>query len=179
MEPAAPSRARRLIAIAIVAATGLAIDLATKAWAWEKLRRHLPKRVIKGVLHFEFAFNTGAAFGVLGEAAWARAVFVAITVASVAYVLRLAWKWPLPGKLVPIAMGMLVGGALGNLHDRLFRTQQTVDGIRHGVVDFIVIFYWPKHRWPAFNVADMLLMVGMVLFAIGLVRARRTLAERG
>lgn len=168
-----------MLAIATVAAFGLAVDLATKAWAWEKLRRHLPKRLIKGVLHLEFAFNTGAAFGVLGEAAWARFVFVAITVASVAYVLRLAWKWPLPGKLVPIAMGMLVGGALGNLHDRLFRTQQTLDGERHGVVDFIVIFYWPKHRWPAFNVADALLLVGMALFAIGLVRARRRITGPG
>jgi len=168
-----------MLAIASVAALGLAIDLATKAWAWEKLRHHLPKRLIKGLLHLEFAFNTGAAFGVLGETAWARLVFVAITVASVAYVLRLAWRWPLPGKLVPIAMGMLVGGALGNLHDRLFRTQQTLDGERHGVVDFIVLFYWPKHRWPAFNIADALLLVGMGLFAIGLVRARRHMAERG
>lgn len=166
-----------MIAIAIVAAIGLAIDLATKAWAWEHLRGHLPKRLIKGVLHLEYAFNTGAAFGVLGEASWARLVFVAITVLAVGYVLWLGWRWPAPGKLVPLAMGMLVGGALGNLHDRLFRAHQTFDGLRHGVVDFIVIFYWPKHRWPAFNVADALLLVGMGLFAIGLVRARRQLAE--
>jgi signal peptidase II len=178
MEPAAPSRTRRMLAIAIVAVTGLAIDLASKQWAWETLRRYRPKRIIKGVLHLELAFNTGAAFGVLGETSWARFVFVAITVASVAYVLRLGWRWPLPGKLVPVAMGMLVGGALGNLHDRLLRTQQTIDGVRHGVVDFIVIFYWPKHRWPAFNVADVLLLVGMVLFAIGLVRARKQMAEQ-
>jgi lipoprotein signal peptidase len=44
---------------------------------------------------------------------------------------------------------------------------------------FRSIFYWPKHRWPAFNVADVLLLVGMMLFAIGLVRARRQMAERG
>ncbi len=169
-----PTRARRLFAIAAVVVIGLACDLASKAWAWEVLRRHPPKRIIRGVFHFEFAFNTGSAFGFLRDAAWSRWVFVAITLVAVAYVLRVAWRWTHGGLLVPTAIGLLIGGALGNLHDRLFRTMSIFgEGVRHGVVDFIVFFYWPKHRWPAFNVADVLLLAGMVMLVVGLWRARR------
>lgn len=177
LEPAATrARVRQMAIIAAVAATGLVVDLSTKAWAWETLRRHPPKRLIRGFFHLEFAFNTGAAFGFLRDANWSRWAFVAVTVAAVAYVLRLGWRWAHGGVLAPVAVGLLVGGALGNLHDRLFREMLLFDrSVRHGVVDFLVIFYWPKHRWPAFNVADVLLLLGMVLLVWALWRVR----ERG
>jgi signal peptidase II len=164
---------RRMLAIASVAAVGLAVDLTTKAWVWEELRRRPPKRLVPGVFHLEFAFNTGSAFGFLRDATWSRWVFVAITIAAIVYVLQLAWRWTQRGVLLPLAIGLLVGGALGNLHDRLFRSMRMFDRtVRHGVVDFLVVFYQPKQRWPAFNVADVLLVVGVVLLGLALWRGR-------
>jgi signal peptidase II len=163
-----------MLAVAGVAAVGLAADLLTKNWAWEVLIRRAPKRVIAGVFHLEFAFNTGSAFGFLRDAPWSRWLFVSITIASVLYVLRLGWYWSRSGALMPMSIGLLVGGSLGNLHDRIFRSMRMFDGsVRHGVVDFLVVFYAPKQRWPAFNVADVLIVVGVVLLGIGLWRARR------
>ena len=64
----------------------------------------------------------------------------------------------------PIALVM--GGALGNLHDRLFRMMETRGEMRHGVVDFIKVFYWPGKEWPTFNVADVALVVGVGLLFV-------------
>lgn len=171
--PPSTARLRRMLTIAAVTAVGLAADLLTKSWAWEVLRRRPPKRVLPGIFHFEFAFNTGSAFGFLRDASWSRWVFVSITIAAVLYVLQLGWRWTQRGVLMPIALGLLVGGSLGNLHDRLFRSMRMFDrGVRHGVVDFLVVFYAPGKRWPAFNVADVLLVVGVVLLGVVLWRAR-------
>jgi signal peptidase II len=71
------------------------------------------------------------------------------------------------------AVGLITGGALGNLHDRLLRSMLLFgQGERHGVVDFIVVFYWPARRWPAFNIADVVLLVGVGLFLLYLHRTR-------
>jgi signal peptidase II len=168
-------RGGRFVAAGLLCALVLAIDLLTKDWAWETLRRGRPIRVIRGFFHFEFAFNTGAAFGVLGEATWARWVFVAITLGAIAWVTTIAWRWR--GRyagLLASSTGLIVGGALGNLHDRLFRGMAMFGGtVRHGVVDFIVLFYWPKRRWPAFNVADIAVLLGMAGLLFVLWRARK------
>jgi signal peptidase II len=82
-----------------------------------------------------------------------------------------------------VAIGLVSAGALGNLHDRLFRTMEVVGGVRHGVVDFIKIYYWPGKAWPTFNVADIALVVGVGLLLIYLSRhgdaldAKNTTAE--
>jgi lipoprotein signal peptidase len=65
-----------------------------------------------------------------------------------------------------VAIGLIASGALGNLHDRFVRV---LDG-NYGVVDFIVVFYWPGKRWPAFNIADAALVAGVLLFMIYLRR---------
>lgn len=162
-----------MAAIVTVAAIGLAADLASKQWAWDTLQRRRPTKILPGVLHFEFAFNTGSAFGLLREVPWARWGFVAVTLVSIAYVLWLGFRWVGRGALAGVAIGLLLGGALGNLHDRLFRAMPMFDRtVRHGVVDFIVVFYAPHRRWPAFNVADALLVVGMGLLMIALFRLR-------
>lgn len=174
-EPAPPSRGRRMLAVASIGATALAADLLTKQWAFDTLRRSRPVRPIRGVLHFEFAFNTGAAFGVLDEAPWSRWLFVTITVAALVWVGLLAWRWTdRHGRALAISVGLLMGGALGNLYDRLFRELPIFGGtVRHGVVDFIVLFYWPKKRWPAFNIADVAVLVGMAGLLWVIWRARK------
>ncbi|MCA9636520.1 MAG: signal peptidase II [Myxococcales bacterium] len=163
---AEPKRAPRLILTGVVAALVLALDLGSKAWAWENLR-FLPKRVmVEGFFQLEFAFNTGSAFGFLRSASWSRIFFIAITIAAVIYMVRLALT--LPARFISgyMAVALIIGGALGNLHDRFFRLL----GGKHGVVDFLVFYYWPGKRWPAFNVADVALVAGVILFMIYLRR---------
>lgn len=164
-----------MLAVASIAAVMLAADLLSKQWAFDTLRRGRPVRPIRGVLHFEFAFNTGAAFGVLNETPWSRWLFVAITIATLGWVGVLAWRWTgRDRRVVAVSVGMLMGGALGNLYDRLFRELPIFGGtVRHGVVDFIVLFYWPKKRWPAFNVADIAVLFGMTALLWVIWRARK------
>lgn len=157
--------------ISVVAAASLGLDLLTKAWAFDHLRLRGSHLVVPGVLHFEFAFNTGSAFGFLSDAAWGRGFLIAVSLAVVAYLLRLASPIPRPPLAALWGIGLAVGGALGNLHDRLFRTLLVFgEGLRHGVVDFIVVFYWPGRRWPAFNVADVCILLGMGLLVLHLHR---------
>lgn len=169
----APRRSGRIIVALVVAAVALAVDLGSKAWAWDTLRVRGRRKIIDGLLHFEFAFNTGSAFGFLRDAEWARTAFVIVTVAALAYMVRLAITMK-PDQLTGfLAVGLITGGALGNLHDRLTRSMLLFgEGERYGVVDFIVVFYWPGRRWPAFNVADVVLLAGVGLFLVYLYRTR-------
>jgi signal peptidase II len=168
---ATPSRRARLGLTAAVAVLGLLADLWTKAWAWDNLRREPPIKVIDRVFHLEFGFNTGSAFGMLRDYAWARSFFIVVTAFAMAYMIHLVLTLPRRHPSVFVAVGLILGGALGNLHDRLFRTMEVYgQGLRHGVVDFIVVFYWPGKRWPAFNIADALLVAGVALFMIHLHR---------
>jgi signal peptidase II len=161
-----PTRASRLTLTAGVAALALALDLWTKEWAWQNLRREPAKVIIDGFFQLDYAFNTGSAFGFLRGLEWSRYFFIVITVAAVAYMARLAYSIPARHLSAFIAIGLIAGGALGNLHDRFFR----FDFGRHGVVDFIVVYYWPGARWPAFNIADAALVAGVLLFMIYLRR---------
>jgi signal peptidase II len=173
VDRAAPGRSGRMILALVLAAVVLALDLQTKAWAWDTLRVEGRRKIIDGVLHFEFAFNTGSAFGMLRDASWARTAFVIVTIAALAYMVRLAFTMRTESLSGFFAVGLITGGALGNLHDRLLRSMLLFgQGERHGVVDFIVVFYWPARRWPAFNIADVVLLVGVGLFLLYLHRTR-------
>jgi signal peptidase II len=170
-DDAVPSRRARLLLTTAVAATSLGVDLWTKAWAWNDLRGEPPIKVVPRFFHLEFAFNTGSAFGMLRDYGWARAFFIVVTALAVLYMIRLLLTLPRRHASVFVATGLILGGALGNLHDRIFRVMEVWgQGLRHGVVDFIVVFYWPGKRWPAFNVADAALVAGVALFMIHLHR---------
>ena len=168
-----PSRRGRVVLALVIAAVCLVLDLSTKSWAWDTLRIEGSRKIVEGFLHFEFAFNTGSAFGMLRSAQWARVAFIVVTVAALAYMVRLALTMKTDQVAGFLAVGLIVGGALGNLHDRLFRSMLLLgSGQRYGVVDFIVVFYWPGKRWPAFNIADVVLLVGVFCFLLYLRRAR-------
>jgi signal peptidase II len=159
------TRGGRRIAIArasvAVAAVVLVLDQITKNWALENLENASPRHVI-GTLQWNLAFNSGMAFsrgrglgpfiGVL-----AFVVVIGLVVSSARVETRL-------GRL---AAGLLIGGALGNLLDRAFRG----DGLLNGaVIDFIDLQWW-----PIFNIADVGVTVGAVLFMIASLLAPRPL----
>ncbi len=171
------SRARRVALSLLVCAGVLAVDLSSKAWAWEALRRGGRRVVLEGLLRFEFAFNTGSAFGFLRRIDAARPVFIAITVFVLLYLGRMLARLPLHSALPFVAVGLFAGGAMGNLHDRVVRHMWIFDrGDRYGVVDFIVVSL-RSHTWPAFNLADVALAAGVSLLILSL--ARRPRARQG
>lgn len=168
--PPGPPRARRIILVAIVALVVLAADLVTKAWAWDALRTGPAIAVIDDWVYLEFGFNTGSAFSLLRDAEWARALFIVVTIAALLYMGKLAASLPTAWSSGFVAVALVSAGALGNLHDRLLRTMEVVGRVRHGVVDFLKIYYWPGRAWPTFNVADIALVVGVGLLLIYLAQ---------
>ncbi len=155
----APSRRSRLVLTLVILVITLALDLWTKDWAWENLRRQRPVTVIDPLLEFSFSFNLGAAFGFLNSASWARMFFITVTLLALAYMAWLAFTLPTRHRYSFMAVGLISAGAAGNLHDRLVRAN---DGGYYGVVDFIKVNYPWGGSWPTFNVADVLLLVGVV-----------------
>jgi signal peptidase II len=163
---AEPPRKPRLVLAAVVAAITLALDLWSKAWAWNNLREGETVTVVENWFYFEFGFNTGSAFSFLRDASYARAVFIVVTLLALGYMVKLALTLPTRWKVAYVAIAMVAGGAMGNLHDRLVRVLDIRGEDRYGVVDFIKIFYWPEKPWPTFNVADIALVVGVGLLFI-------------
>ena len=148
MREAAPGWTRWLgVSAAVVAA-----DLATKAWVSHAFA---PGDVLQVTPFFNLvlAYNTGAAFSFLaGAGGWQRWFFTAVAIAiSVALVVML--RRPHRDRLVPVAFSLVLGGALGNLWDRVT--------LGH-VVDFVQL-HASGYYWPAFNVADSAICVGVAL----------------
>lgn len=164
--PADPPRNGRLVLVGIVAAIGLALDLVTKAWAWGNLRDGKSITVIENWFYMEFGFNTGAAFSLFRDGSWSRTLFIVVTVAALAYMIRLAMTLPTRWPSGFVAIGLVSSGAMGNLHDRIVREMLIGGELRYGVVDFIKVYYWPNKPWPTFNVADIALVVGVGLLLI-------------
>lgn len=150
----AASRGRRKIGVLLsVAALAYVLDLVTKLIAVAKLEHHAPIQVIGTVLQFDVVRNRGAAFGI-GEAL--TIVLTAIAAVVIVVIARIARR--LHSVPWAIALGMLLGGAFGNLTDRVFRSPGVFQG---AVVDFIA----PTH-FAVFNLADSAIVCGGILIVI-------------
>lgn len=152
--PAGRPRGRRRIAVLFaVASFAYALDLISKMIVVAKLEHHPPIEIVGDWLKFEAIRNAGAAFG-FGEAF--TVIFTMIAAAVIVVIVRLARKlYSLPWA---IALGLLLGGALGNLTDRIFRAPGVFEG---AVVDFIA----PKH-FAVFNLADSAIVCGGILIVL-------------
>ena len=150
-----------------VAVTFLTTDLVTKWWAVRALAPvHTRHEVLGEWLTFTLLYNPGAAFGLhLGN--WSRWIFMALTVGAV-FVLTRMYRDAAEGDTLKLtSLGMILGGACGNLVDRIRSSQGVVDFIDVGIGD---------HRWPTFNVADVGVSCGALLLAWVLWREDRAAA---
>ncbi|MFC9626973.1 signal peptidase II [Streptomyces sp. NPDC056930] len=154
VEETVPSRGKRKIMVLFaVAVFAYLLDLISKMIVVAKLEHHPPVEILGDWLKLDAIRNAGAAFGI-GEAFTIIFTFIAATVIVV--IARLARKlYSLPWA---IALGLLLGGALGNLTDRIFRAPGTFQG---AVVDFIA----PAH-FAVFNLADSAIVCGGILIVI-------------
>ncbi len=136
----------------------------TKALAESRLQGDAPVELIPGVLQLRFTTNPGGAFGLFGNLSILFVLFSVVVIGVVVLASR-----SLPGRAAAVGLGLVLGGAAGNLTDRLVRGE----GLRGEVVDFIDF-----HVWPVFNVADSAIVVGALLLLILGLR-REGGAERG
>jgi signal peptidase II len=145
---------RRGAAVVLFSVATLAYlaDRLTKIWAETRLV-DAPIDVIDGVLTFRFTTNSGGAFSIGGSTPW---VFVTASVVVIGIIVVTAFRHTNVASAV--AVGLILGGALGNLTDRAIRG----DAFRGRVVDFIDV-----HVWPIFNLADTAIVVGAVVLALG------------
>lgn len=138
-----------------ISAVVIALDQITKQWVVHAFNHHevLP---VMAYFNLTLAYNPGAAFSFLaGAGGWQRIFFAAIAVIASVVIIHLLRKHP-KQTLFCIALSLILGGALGNLWDRLLIGR---------VVDFLD-FYVNDHHWPAFNVADSAITVGAALMIL-------------
>lgn len=145
----------------LVAALTLLLDQATKALV---VRFLSPAQTwnfsppLARWVNITYVTNTGAAFGLFPDQGF---FFIIVALIVVVVILLYTRRIPAGQWLVRLALGLQLGGALGNLLDRL----------RYGyVVDFVDLNFWPLKEWPVFNVADASIVLGVVLLALTILR---------
>jgi signal peptidase II len=146
-------RARLALSLYGIAVLVYAVDRATKWVIQRELAGRPPIDLIPGVVRLRYTTNTGGAFGLFGGQAWL--FFLATVVVCMVVAAASTRLGSVPSA---VGLGLILGGALGNLTDRLVRGPR-------GVVDFIDL-----HVWPVFNVADSAIVIGaMVILVAGVI----------
>jgi signal peptidase II len=156
---------RRLPQFAIIAAL-VSIDQLTKWLIVRSIELHDYRPLVDGFLSISHVRNYGAAFGIFADAdlPYQAALFAALSLAALSAIAVYAYRLPAEARLPQMALALILGGAVGNLIDRL----------RLGyVVDFIHV-YWKQHQWPDFNVADSAITVGVSLLILDILRSPQT-----
>lgn len=138
------------VALAVSAA-----DRMTKIAACALLAQGQSIPVLPGLFHITLVFNTGAAFGLLKDQ---QAFFIAVSILAIAAIVFYLWTRRTDARGIQVALGLIMGGAFGNLFDRVTRGH---------VIDFLDF-----RIWPVFNVADTAITVGAV-FLVAVVAFRR------
>jgi len=146
----------------VVAAVIVVLDQFTKMLVDHFMNLHESWLVIDGVLRLTYVQNRGAAFGILSDAdlPYQPLLFAVVSLAALGAIAAYAWRLPARSRLPQTALALIMGGALGNLIDR---------GRLGYVIDFVDA-YWGTHHWPAFNVADSAISVGVVLLVLDILR---------
>ena len=139
-------------------------DQITKWQVEARLVGEAPREVIPGLLNFVYVRNTGVAFGLFpsnGEL-WSTMVLTLLGLGALTIVAIYFWRTPATERLLLTSLGLILGGAVGNLADRV---------LQGGVTDFID-FYFGSYHWHTFNVADSAITIGIVLMLFDVFRSR-------
>jgi signal peptidase II len=154
---------QRALILSLLAAT-VVLDQITKIAVDQTLVLHESVPVIEGFFHLTYVRNKGAAFGILaGGPPWLRLSFLIVfSIVAAVFVFMMLRRLPADEKMLAVALTLILGGAIGNLIDRVWRGE---------VIDFFDFHYRGFH-WPAFNIADSCITVGVALALLRLVPAR-------
>ncbi|GAB4241539.1 MAG: signal peptidase II [Methyloligellaceae bacterium] len=135
------------------AAIALALDQASKALALAATPRLAGGVEILPVFDLVLVRNSGVSFGLLGSVPWPALAFIGLIIVAI----LAAWLWRVQTRLLAGALGLVIGGALGNVLDRA----------RSGAVTDFLDFHLAGYHWPAFNLADIAVVAGTGLLLLG------------
>ncbi len=139
-----------------VAALVLILDQATKLYISRTMELYAMVPVVPGFFTITYILNKGAAFSFLAQSAYRLPVLILISLIAATVILVFFRKLRPDQKFTAFCLSLIFAGALGNLIDRLRLGE---------VIDFLFV-HWRNHYWPAFNVADSAICVGVFLLAI-------------
>lgn len=155
-----PSRFRLLILTSLIV---LVLDQATKLYVHARFALYESVSVLDNFFHFTYVRNKGAAFSILSDHSLRIPFFITVSIVAALGILWYLSKLSDQQKLLCLALSLIFGGAVGNLIDR----------IRLGeVIDFIDV-HWYNLHWPAFNIADSAICVGVGLMMLDMWREER------
>jgi signal peptidase II len=141
----------------------IALDQFTKRLVARSIELHDSREIVSGLASLTHVRNRGAAFGFLSNADFPHQsiLFSLLSVVALAAIAAYAFRLPATQRWPQIALALIMGGAVGNLIDRM----------AYGfVIDFVDV-YWRNHHWPAFNVADSCISVGVAMLILDLLRS--------
>jgi len=140
----------------IVTSTVLAIDQATKIYVDRIMDIHSSITVVENFFNITYLRNKGAAFGILAQSSYRLPFFILVSLVAISVIALVFFRLRTDQKFTAFSLSLIFSGAVGNLIDR----------VRLGeVIDFLDA-HWYNHHWPAFNVADSAICVGVFLLAI-------------
>jgi signal peptidase II len=154
----------------IIALSVVLLDRITKKIIADKLGLHESISVIPGFFRITHVENRGAAFGLFADSPsqWKIAILVLFSIVALAIVIAMLWRNSHSMNTTAIALSLILGGALGNLWDRL---------VSGKVVDFL-LFYIRQYQWPAFNVADSAIVIGAGLLVLEILLSKSPASEK-
>jgi signal peptidase II len=156
---------RKYVVFGVLAAISLFLDQWTKTLA----RAHLPQLghrgrvVVDGFFNLRYSENTGVAFGMAQSLPGGRILLTLIALGAFVLVLYYLRKSEDHHLRMHAALGLVGGGAIGNLTDRIL----------YGKVTDFIVWHYKGHEWPAFNIADAALVVGVGLMALDMLKGPR------
>jgi len=153
-----PEHPRRVVLLAVIALSVIALDLITKIIAVALLTPGESPRILGGLVYFSLIRNPGAAFSMATGMTWLLAL---VAIGVVVVIIRMAPR--LRSTAWAISLGLVLGGACGNLIDRIFRSPGFLQG---HVVDFVSVFGPNAQYFPVFNVADSAITIGGISLVI-------------
>ena len=144
----------------------LVIDQVSKAHFEGALQMYQQIVVIPDYFSWTLAYNTGAAFSFLADSGgWQRWLFALIAVVVSAVLVVWLKRLGRDDTWLAVALALVLGGALGNLYDRI--------ALGH-VIDFILVHWQNRHYFPAFNFADSAITVGAIMLALDMFKSKKT-----
>jgi signal peptidase II len=160
----------RYLILLVVSALVLVLDQLTKIYIDRTMELHSSISVIEGFFNITYLRNKGAAFGILANSSFRLPFFILVSLVAVGVILVVIKRLREDQKLAMVSLSLILSGAIGNLIDR----------VRLGeVIDFLDVHYYAVYHWPAFNVADSAICVGVFLLAIDMIQEERREKKAG
>ena len=152
---------KKIIILLLITFPLIVLDQASKLWVDHNLILSQSIEIIKNIFHITSIRNTGVAFGIFSgiDSLYLQNIFIIITFVAIGFIVFFYWKLESEQCWLSIGTACIMGGAIGNLIDRIRLG---------GVIDFIDIHYY-SHHWPAFNVADSFITIGAFIFGASIL----------